>query len=169
MADNRSIGTRQDPLPVFCFLVSMDIDGGREAPAQAFFKSVSGIRYETEVVPVRAGGVNNTTFQLPGATKWSNLVFKQGFTGSSALLTWREAWMTCIAKNMKRANGTITQLNTARKPMATWSFFNAWPCKWELSELDASKSELAIETMELAIDGIMYGDGNGVPNSYDRK
>ena len=169
MANDQSPANRKDPLPVFCFLVSIDIDGGREAPAQAFFKSVSGIRYETEVVPVRAGGVNFTTYQLPGATKWSNLVMKQGFTGDSALLKWREGWMTCIASNMTRANGTITQLNTARKPMATWSFFNAWPCKWELSELDASKSELAIETLELAIDGLMFGDSTGTPNVYNRK
>ena len=50
---------------------------------EAFFKSVSGLRYETEIVPVREGGANDTTFQLVGATKWSNLVLKQGFTGSS--------------------------------------------------------------------------------------
>ncbi len=165
--DRNNPGNRRDPLPVFCFLVSIDIADAREAPAQAFFKSVSGIRYETEVVPVREGGVNNSTFQLPGATKWSNIVLKQGFTGSSALMNWREAWMTCQPENMIRANGTITQLNTARKPMAMWSFFNAWPCKWELSEFDASKSELAIETLELAIDGLLYSDGSGAVNAYN--
>ena len=90
---NRSIGDRKDPLPVFCFYVELRIPG--HDTAKAFFKSVSGIRYETEVVPVREGGVNDTTFQLPGATKWSNLIFKQGFTGSSGLLDWREDWMSC--------------------------------------------------------------------------
>jgi len=79
---------RNDPLPVFCFKVQLNIPD--KGTADVFFKSVSGIRYETEVVPVRAGGVNNTTFQLPGATKWSNLVFKQGFTQSSVLIAWRQ-------------------------------------------------------------------------------
>ena len=159
MSTTKSPGERRDPLPVFCFLVELGIpDGKSDASASAFFKSVSGIRYETEVVPIREGGVNNTTFQIPGATKWSNLVFKQGFTGSSALLAWREAWMSCDPGQMKRIpSGTITQLNTARKPMASWTFFNAWPAKWEMAEFDASKSELAIETMELAIDGIKFG------------
>jgi len=154
MADNRSIGTRKDPLPVFCFLVKIDIAGFGDG--EAFFKSVSGIRYETETYPVKEGGANDTTFMLPGATKWSNLVFKQGFTGSSALLDWREMWMTNDPKNMKRSKGTITQLNTARQSMASWSFVGAWPCKWEMAEFDASKSELAIETLELAIEGIKW-------------
>ena len=153
MASNASPGNRKDPLPVFCFLVQMKLPVGETA--DAFFKSVSGIRMETEVVPVREGGANDTTFQLPGATKWSNLVFKQGFTGSSGLLQWRQAW---IQGNMQRIEtGKIIQLNTARKQMASWTFFNAWPCKWEIAEFDASKSELAIETMELAIDGIKFG------------
>lgn len=161
MADDRNNpGKRKDPLPVFCFAVTLDIPGMKGEPAaQAFFKSVSGIRYETEVYPVKEGGANDTTFQLPAATKWSNLVFKQGFTGSSALLDWRELWMTGLPQNMKRSTGTIVQLNTARAPMATWSFTGAWPCKWEMAELDASKSELAIETLELAIEGITWKKG----------
>jgi phage tail-like protein len=149
---------RKDPLPVFCFKVSLNLGG--DQTADAFFKSVSGIRFETEVVPVRAGGVNNTTFQLPGATKWSNLVFKQGFTGSSALLSWRQEW---IQGTMTRVTqGTIVQLDTALNPRATWTFFNAWPCKWEIAEFDATKSELAIETLELAHDGIKFANSTPV-------
>ncbi len=144
--------TRKDPLPVFCFWVTLDIKGN----ASAFFKSVSGIRYETEVIPVREGGANDTTFNLIGATKWSNLVLKQGFTASSQLLAWREDWMSLDPNRMVRKSGKITQLDTAMNPMATWQFFNGWPCKWDLGELDASKSELAIETLEIAIDGIKY-------------
>jgi phage tail-like protein len=138
---------RKDPLPVFCFKVKV-VGGG-----EAFFRSVSGLRYETEVIPVLSGGTNDTTFQLPGATKWSNIVLKQGFTSSSALIGWRTEW---IRGTMKRVNGTITQLDTALEPRAQWDFVRAWPCKWELSDLDASKSELAIETLELAIEGLKF-------------
>ena len=143
---------RNDPLPVFCFWVQLNIPS--KGTAEAFFKSVSGIRFETEVVPVRAGGVNNTTFQLPGATKWSNLVFKQGFTGSSALLEWRQEWLQGTMTRIP--TGTITQLDTARNKRAMWTFHNAWPAKWEIAEFDASKSELAMETLELAHDGILF-------------
>src|SRR6476646_721504 len=129
---------RNDPLPVFCFKVQLNIPN--KGTADVFFKSVSGIRYETEVIPVRAGGVNDTTFQLPGATKWSNIVLKQGFTGSSQLLTWREAWLK--RGSMTRYDGTISQLDTALNVKASWQWFGGWPCKWEMSEFDASKSEV---------------------------
>jgi len=138
-------GTRKDPLPVFCFHVELNLDGG--APEAAFFKSVSGLKMETEAVPVKEGGTNHTTFQLVGATKWSNIVLKQGFTGSSALLKWREDW---LSGKRTRVNGQIIQLNTALQKVTSWKFFEGWPVKWEISEFDASKSELSIETLEIA-------------------
>jgi phage tail-like protein len=142
--------TRKDPLPVFCFRVQLD---NLTDNADGFFKSVSGLKFETEVVPVSAGGANDTTFQLPGATKWSNLVFKQGFTNSSALMTWRQQW---LQGQMTRTDGTILQLDTALKVAAKWKFKRGWPCKWEISEFDASKSELAIETLEIAHEGLIF-------------
>lgn len=141
---------RKDPLPVFCFLVRFTAVPGEVI--ETYFKSVSGLRYEAEVVPVRAGGANDTTFQLFGGMKWSPLVLKQGFTHGSGLLTWREQWVS--GKEMKRSSGTIVQLNTALKPAAAWEFTRGWPSKWEISEFDASKNELAIETLEISHEGL---------------
>jgi len=145
--------TRKDPLPVFCFLVRFTNLPGN---VEGFFKSVSGLKFETEVVPVSAGGANDTTFQLPGATKWGNLVFKQGFTKSSALISWRQQW---LQGQMTRSGGTIIQLDTALKPAAQWDFVRGWPCKWEIGEFDASKSELAIETLEICHEGLTFKAG----------
>ncbi len=153
-----SPGDRKDPLPVFCFKVDLQLPGGKGG--EAFFKSVSGLKYETEVVPVREGGQNQTTYQLVGATKWSNIVLKQGYTGNSVLLAWRQEWINAFSSGSSpaftRIDGTITQLNTALEPMSTWKFFRGWPAKWEVSEFDAAKSELAIETLELAHEGITF-------------
>jgi len=146
-------GNRKDPLPVFCFKIELSLSGG--GGGEAFFKSASGIKYETEIVPVREGGANDTTFQLVGATKWSNIVLKQGYTGSSALLKWREEWINGQMNRIK--TGKIIQLDTALNPVAKWTFVRGWPCKWELSELDASKSELSIETLEIAHEGLQFG------------
>ena len=116
---------------------------------------MSGLRYETEVIPVREGGANDTTFMLPGATKWSPLVLKQGFTGSSGLLSWREDWINGTMNRIQ--TGKIIQLNTALQAVASWTFFQGWPSKWEISEFDASKSELAIETLEITHNGLKFG------------
>src|SRR4051794_20417934 len=120
--------TRNDPLPVFCFKVTIS-----ELGAEAFFKSVSGLKYETEVIPVREGGQNATTFQLLGATKWSNIVLKRGFTkdsGAPGMLAWRTRWINHNPPKTVAARistGTITQLDTALKPQATWTFYRAVP------------------------------------------
>jgi phage tail-like protein len=146
---NGTPGNRLDPLPVFCFSVKID-----QISEDIFFKSVSGLKYETESIPVREGGANDTTFMLVGATKWSPIVLKNGFTGSSGLLTWRKKWLT--PGSMTRSSGVITQLDTALKPKAQWKFINGWPTKWEIGEFDASKSELAIETLEITHEGIEF-------------
>ncbi len=153
MATNGKTGKRNDPLPVFCFKVT--IDGIVGQGADAYFKSVAGLKAETESIPVREGGANDTTFMLVGATKWSPIVLKNGFVGnSSALLAWRDDW---IIGKMVRLGGTITQFDTSlQTAMAVWSFKNGWPTKWEMSELDASKSELAIETLEITHEGLTY-------------
>lgn len=141
---------RKDPLPVFCFHVQLDVKG----VDHLFFRSVSGLKYEQEIVPVREGGQNVTTFQLPGAIKWANIVMKQGFTKDSnkgGLLEWRKEWLN---RKGERSDGTITMLNTAMEKVVAFKFIRAWPVKWEVSELDASKNELSIETLEIAHEGI---------------
>ena len=142
---------RKDPFPTFCFkVVFHDLKGIDDA----YFKSVSGLRSETEVIPVRAGGTNNRGFNLVGAVKWSPIVLKQGFA-STALLAWRRAWTLLGANDPPpppgaiRTDLSIIQLDTALKGGPTWTFEKAWPSKWELGEFDASKSELQIETLEL--------------------
>jgi len=45
--------TRKDPLPVFCFKVQFDNLSGT---SEGYFRNVSGLKFETEIVPVSAGG-----------------------------------------------------------------------------------------------------------------
>lgn len=142
-------GTRKDPLPVFCFKVTLQLAGGGEMAS--FFKGVSGLKYETESIPVKEGGTNDTTFMLVGATKWSPITFKLGFTADSKLLEWREKW---IAGTGERIDGTIELLDTALQTKKTWKFTRGWPTKWEIAEFDASKSEIAIETLEITHEGL---------------
>ena len=145
--------TKIYPLPSFCFKVEFVTVTGMDAAASVFFRSVSGLRSETEVLPVKEGGVNHTQWQLYNGTKFSNLVLKRGFSGSTEFIKWRDGWVS--GQSRARADVKIHQLDSSMKSVASWSFLRAWPVKWELSEFDASKSEISIETLELAHDGIL--------------
>ncbi len=140
-----SPGTRKDPLTTFLFGLSIEGDGISVEAKTAFFKSVSGLKSETEVVDYQEGGVNEYTRKLQGVTKWPNIVLKQGFTGDLTLFNWKAS--------RSRANGSIFILGPNLKKVAEWRFKEGWCVKWEGPELDASKNELAIETIEIAHQG----------------
>src|SRR5688572_25630240 len=126
-----STGTRKDPLTTFQFGLSLDGNFKLEA-ATAFFKSVSGLKSETEVVDYQEGGLNEFTRKLQGVTKWPNIVLKQGFTGDLSLIDWKVSLL--------RTNGSIFILGPNLKKVAEWRFNNGWPVKWEGPDLGGSKN-----------------------------
>ncbi len=151
----------QDPVTCFCFKVVFSNIKGSPSD-EAYFKSVSGLKYESEVVDYKEGGYNVGVRRCVGPAKWPNLVFKRGFTGSSSLLEWRRMWLQDgLSGKLERVTGKIVQLSSDFKPVCSWEFYNGWPCKWEGPEYDASKSELAIETLEVAHEGLTYTSGKG--------
>ena len=135
---------RRDPFKNFSFLV--EIDG----IASAGFKSVSGLAAEVEVAEYREGA-DHSIRKLPARVRYPNVTLRRGLTTSSDLWNW---WKTVRDGALQRRTVVITLLDDSRQPVLRWTLLEAWPVKWELSELDASKNEVAIETLELAHEGL---------------
>jgi phage tail-like protein len=149
MADS---GSRRDPLTTFLFGLKITDIGLDYTDGTAFFKSVSGLKMETEAVDFQEGGVIMFTRKVIGPTKWSNIVLKQGFTGDDKLWKWK--------MNPKRVNGTIVQLGPELKVKCKWEFTNGLCASWTGPEFDASKNELAIESIEIAHEGLEMTEEN---------
>jgi phage tail-like protein len=147
MADIRGMATgkRNDPYGRFNFL--LEIDG----VATAGFSEVSGLTSETEVIEYREGSDKTPARKIPGLNKFSNITLKRGITQDRSLWTWRK---TVADGATQRANLSIILLDESRQPVARWNVREAWPCKWEGPSLNAKSSEVAIETLELAHEGI---------------
>jgi phage tail-like protein len=143
MADT---GTRNDPLTVFLFGLKIQDLGLDHQDGTAFFKSVTGLKMESEVTDYQEGGVTAFMRKVIGVRKWTNIVLKQGFTGDRLLWDWRDKPM--------RVNGSITAIGPDMKRVCRWEFKNGYPVKWEGPEYDATKSDLAIETVEIAHEGL---------------
>jgi phage tail-like protein len=138
--------TRTDPYGRFNF--RLEIDG----VVKAAFSEVSGLASETEVIEYREGNEKvNTPRKIPGLTKYTNITLKRGVTTDTSLWNWRK---TVIDGNVRRANGSIVLLDESREEILRWNFRNAWPCKWEGPTLQASGNEVAIESIEIAHEGI---------------
>jgi phage tail-like protein len=112
------------------------------------FQSVSGLNVELETEQVAEGGENRFKHKLPVSTRYPNLVLKRGIRVDSSLTKWcREALEDF---DIKPTNLTISLLNEEHEPLMTWNVVHAYPLKWSVSEFNAEKSQLAIESIELA-------------------
>lgn len=138
-------GTRNDPYGQFNFLI--EIDG----VTRAGFSEVSGLTTDTNLIEYREGDEITTVRKLPGLMKYSNIVCKRGFTADASLWSWR---LQVIQGTTQRTTGTITLLDEARKPALRWNFTAGWPVKWEGPALNGKTSEVAIETLEIAHEGL---------------
>ena len=137
---------RDDPYTGFNFLV--EIDG----ITVAAFKQVSGLGSETEVIEYRAGSDKaNTVRKLPGLTRYANIVLKRGVTKDAQLWNWRKTVEQGIAD---RRNGSIVLLDEARSEILRWHFSNGWVAKFSGPDLNAQANEVAIETIEIAHEGL---------------
>jgi phage tail-like protein len=139
-------GTRNDPLTNFLFGLKIQDLSLDHADGTAFFKSVSGLKMESDVTDFQEGGVTSFMRKVIGVRKWTNIVLKQGFTGDNLLWNWRD--------KPYRVDGVIVAIGPDMKPVCRWHFKNGYPVKWEGPEYDASKSDLAIETIEIAHEGL---------------
>jgi phage tail-like protein len=136
---------RHDPYKAFNFRV--EIDG----VARAAFREVGGLESETAVIEYRVGGEPTTVRKLPGLTKYANIVLRRGITQDAELWNWRQ---TVVQGNVDRRNGSVILLDDDGTEVLRWNFFHGWIAKWEGPALNAQANEVAIETIEIAHEGL---------------
>lgn len=138
-------GDRTDPYGNFNFRV--EIDG----ITRAAFHDVTGFDSSVDVIEHREGGQNVTPRKVPGQTKFSNIVLKWGLADDRDLYDWHRR---IVDGNIERKNGSIILLNRRGDEKARWNFFNAWPARWNGPDFNAEGNDVAIETLELAHEGV---------------
>ena len=136
---------RNDPYGAFNFTVEI------EGITVAGFSECSGLDSETVVVEYREGNDLAGVRKIPGLTKYSSIRLKRGLTKNRELWQWRK---TVIDGNPSRRNGAIVLLGGDRTPVARWTFSNGWPAKLEGPHLKATADEVAVETLEIAHEGL---------------
>jgi phage tail-like protein len=55
---------------------------------------------------------------------------------------------------IQRKNGSIVVNDLNGDEKVRWNFFDAWPTKWDAPDLSAKGNDVAIETLELAVERI---------------
>lgn len=138
---------RNEDLHLSAIQVAVTFDG----MPTAYFRSVSGLSVELEVVEFREGGSNDVR-KLPGRVKYPNIVLKQAFLGGSELQKWA---FRIAAGQFEHKNASIVLSDQkSHVVLARYTLTNAWPMKWNGPDFDASSNDVAIETIEIVHEGL---------------
>ena len=134
------------PLPKFHYQVEW---GG----SRIGFTEVTGLTVETEVIEYREGSNREySKLKMPGMQKFGNITLKRGtFQSDNQFFEW---WRTVSLNTIERRDVTISLLNEKHEPVMVWKVKNAWPVKVQSADLKSDANEVAIETMELAHEGL---------------
>lgn len=118
------------------------------------FTEVSGLDFETEAIEYRHGASKEYhKTKMPGMQKFSNITLKRGtFQSDNEFYAW---FNTVKLNTIERRDITISLLNENHEPVVVWKVKNAWPVKVQSTDLKADGNEVAIETLELAHEGLV--------------
>jgi phage tail-like protein len=141
-----AVGDRKDPYRSYQFLVEI------EAITRAGFRECSGLDSTQDAIEYREGNEALTTRKLPGLVKYSNISLKWGITDDAELWAWRNK---VVSGKIERRNGSIILLDDTGAEKVRWNFREAWPTKWTGPSFNATGNDIAIETLEIAHEGLV--------------
>jgi phage tail-like protein len=136
----------QYPIPAFHFTVEW---GG----SRVGFSEVSGLTQENQAIEYRDGSFPEySSIKMPGLRKFSNVTLKRGIVqGDNQFF----AWLSTVKLNtVERRDLIINLLNEEHQPVMVWKVMRAFPVKVEGPQLKATGNEVAIESIELAHEGL---------------
>ena len=134
------------PIPKFHFRVEW---GG----TRIGFTEVTGLEVSTDVIEYRDGASPEySKIKMPGMQKFGNITMKRGtFAHDNEYYNW---WNTHALNTIERRDITISLLNESHEPVVVWKVKNAWPVKVQSTDLKGDGNEVAIETIEVAHEGL---------------
>ena len=156
-----SITQLEMPLPGYNFFVTLDPSDVYLPSEQAVliptmavgaFAEVRGLSADLEVMPYPEGGVNDYVHQLPVRHSWGRISLKRGVIRDLALWFWYRAGLTRSLG--ARRDGAIVVMDESGGPAIAYVFRAGLAAKWTGPELSASQSNVAIDGLEIAHEGL---------------
>ncbi len=139
------------PIPKFHFQVQW---GG----TRIGFSEVTGLTIENEVIEYREGSSPEyNKIKMPGLHKFGNITLKRGiFASDNDYFNWLN---TVKLNTIERRDLIISLLNENHEPVVSYKVKQAWPVKLQAPDLKSDANEVAIESIELAHEGLVIQNG----------
>jgi phage tail-like protein len=148
------------PVPKFYFSVARPEQKFNSAD-EIGFTEVSGLDYQTDLIEYRHGiDPNFSKIKMPGLRKFSNVTLKKGIIkgfqdANSDFYKWLgDGSKAGTVRNRVgyRKTIVITLNDEEGKAVIAWTLTNAFPVKVAFTDMKADANEVAVETLELAIE-----------------
>jgi phage tail-like protein len=140
------VGDRKDPYRNYNF--RLEIDG----ITRAGFQECSGLDSSQDPIEYREGTDPLTARKLFGLVTYSNITLRWGISDDAELWEWRQQ---IASGNAERKNGSIVLMDDTGDEKVRWNFREGWPTRWTGPDLSASGNEVAVETLEIAHEGLV--------------
>src|SRR5258708_33871456 len=103
--------------------------------------------------------MNDRVLRFPTRASHSNITMKHGIIYSyNDLWSWHNDF---VRGTGTRKDGLIFLLDEARKPARVWKFKRGIPTKWVGPSLNATQNNVALESLEIAHEGLQLTAGGG--------
>lgn len=146
------------PLHVFNFHVSFKRDAlltpasGDVNICSGAFAECTGLEATMEPKLIKAGGGNYGAAQRMGRVTFATVVLKRGMTTTRDLWKWFQ--LVAGGAYAYRLAVEIQMRDSAGRPVLTWHLARALPVKFKAADLNARGSEVGIEELHLAHEGL---------------
>lgn len=137
-----------EPALGFRFAVTFFVGGVVPNPLDLRFQRVSGLEAKVNTTTVREGGQNLYSHRLPERVDYGNLILERGYVVGSPLNI--ELNLVLSTAKFPTSNVMVMLLGATGAPLGAWMFIKTYPVRWATSDLDASKEEVTIDTIELS-------------------
>lgn len=122
----------------------------------ASFQDVSGLSVELETETYVEGGGNAFGYRLPKGVKYQNLILSRGIgPADSRLIRWCKATLEGgLANAIETKLLKVSLLDPDGAPLHAWTFYGAYPVKWQADSFNSQKNDVAIEKIEFAFSSV---------------
>lgn len=138
-----------------------------ESQLTACFTECSGLGVTINKEVIEEGGLTDQKRILIGTPDFSDVTLKRGMSGNQVFWNWISALLQPRSAGTKisehRRNINILTFNQAGYTQQCWTLIGAVPVGWQAPSLQASGSDVAIEELTLAYEGlnVTFGSGGG--------
>ena len=126
--------------------------GGEVALCSGAFAECTGLEATMEPKVIKAGGANYGPAQRVGPVTFATVVLKRGMTTTRDLWNWFQ--MVSGGAYSVRMEVRITMQAVNAEPVLTWLLDRALPVKFKAADLNAKGTEVGIEELHLAHEGL---------------